>query len=116
MNGVNRQHGNGRNGHHGNGNNGKNPHVRDPRVAQAFAPRALRYAHMIGWGKALPDRIMPNAEFEPLVNTNDEWIYTRTGIRQRRIAAEAKPPRTSPSVPPNTRLTWRAYCPPRSTM
>jgi 3-oxoacyl-[acyl-carrier-protein] synthase-3 len=71
--------------------NGNGHHRRrDPRLARALEPHTLRYAHVIGWGKALPARIMPNADFEKLVNTNDEWIYTRTGIRERRIAAEGE--------------------------
>ncbi|TWH01314.1 3-oxoacyl-[acyl-carrier-protein] synthase-3 [Mesorhizobium sp. J18] len=41
-----------------------------------------------GVGSALPRRIMKNAEFEKLVDTSDEWIVQRTGIRQRHIAAE----------------------------
>lgn len=41
-----------------------------------------------GVGSALPARIMKNAEFETLVDTSDEWIVQRTGIRQRHIAAD----------------------------
>jgi 3-oxoacyl-[acyl-carrier-protein] synthase-3 len=38
-------------------------------------------------GSALPDRVMTNAEFEKTLDTSDEWIRSRTGIRERRIAA-----------------------------
>ncbi|MDZ5696895.1 beta-ketoacyl-ACP synthase III [Chelativorans sp. M5D2P16] len=41
-----------------------------------------------GIGSALPRRIMGNKEFEGLVDTSDEWIVQRTGIRQRHIAAD----------------------------
>ncbi|MFC6489931.1 beta-ketoacyl-ACP synthase III [Nitratireductor sp. GCM10026969] len=41
-----------------------------------------------GIGSALPRRIMVNKEFEGLVDTSDEWIVQRTGIRQRHIAAD----------------------------
>ncbi len=41
-----------------------------------------------GIGSALPRRIMTNADFEGLVETSDEWIVQRTGIRQRHIAAD----------------------------
>ena len=41
-----------------------------------------------GIGSALPRRIMKNAEFEGVVETSDEWIAQRTGIRQRHIAAD----------------------------
>ncbi|MEW9836854.1 beta-ketoacyl-ACP synthase III [Mesorhizobium marinum] len=41
-----------------------------------------------GIGSALPRRIMTNADFEGIVDTSDEWIVQRTGIRQRHIAGE----------------------------
>ncbi len=47
----------------------------------------MRYAHIIGWGKYVPERVLTNADLEKMVNTSDEWIRTRTGIRERRIAA-----------------------------
>ncbi len=47
-----------------------------------------QYAAITGWGKALPERVMTNHELEAIVETNDEWIRTRTGIAERRIAAE----------------------------
>jgi 3-oxoacyl-[acyl-carrier-protein] synthase-3 len=45
-----------------------------------------RYAHLTGWGMAVPDRVLTNHDLELLVDTNDEWIMARTGIRERRIA------------------------------
>ena len=42
---------------------------------------------VVGVGSALPRRIMRNKEFESLVDTSDEWIVQRTGIRQRHIAS-----------------------------
>lgn len=41
-----------------------------------------------GWGMYAPERVMTNAELESIVNTSDEWITSRTGIRQRHIAAD----------------------------
>jgi 3-oxoacyl-[acyl-carrier-protein] synthase-3 len=41
-----------------------------------------------GTGSALPERKVTNADLERLVDTNDEWIVTRTGIRERRMLAE----------------------------
>ncbi len=38
-----------------------------------------------GWGEALPERVVTNAEFEARLDTTDEWIVTRTGIRERRM-------------------------------
>ncbi len=42
---------------------------------------------IIGTGKYVPERILTNQELEHMVETSDEWIVTRTGIRERRIAA-----------------------------
>lgn len=41
-----------------------------------------------GIGHAVPDRVLTNADLEKLVDTNDEWITQRTGIKERRIAAD----------------------------
>jgi len=48
----------------------------------------VRGAWVAGTGRYLPERVMTNAEMEGLVETSDEWIRSRTGIRERRIAAE----------------------------
>ena len=45
-----------------------------------------RFAHITGWGMAVPERVMTNDDIARLVDTNDEWIQDRTGIRERRIA------------------------------
>ncbi len=45
---------------------------------------------MAGTGACLPERVLSNADLERMVDTSDEWIVQRTGIRQRRIAAEAQ--------------------------
>ncbi|WP_090638734.1 beta-ketoacyl-ACP synthase III [Paenibacillus sp. UNC496MF] len=42
---------------------------------------------VIGTGKYVPERILTNKDLEQMVETNDEWIVTRTGMRERRIAA-----------------------------
>jgi len=47
----------------------------------------VRSSTIAGIGHYLPERIMTNAEMERLIDTTDEWIVTRTGIRERRIAA-----------------------------
>lgn len=47
----------------------------------------MRGSTITGIGHYLPERVMSNAELEALVDTTDEWIVTRTGIRERRIAA-----------------------------
>ena len=43
-----------------------------------------------GTGSALPEKILTNAELETLIDTTDEWITTRTGIKERRIAADGE--------------------------
>jgi len=43
-------------------------------------------ARFTGTGRAAPDKILTNAELEKIVDTSDEWIVTRTGIRERRMA------------------------------
>lgn len=47
-----------------------------------------RNASIVGTGVYLPSRILTNADLEKMVDTTDEWIMTRTGIRERRIAAD----------------------------
>lgn len=47
----------------------------------------LRPVGIIGTGKYVPEKILTNADLEQMVDTNDEWIVSRTGIRERHIAA-----------------------------
>jgi 3-oxoacyl-[acyl-carrier-protein] synthase-3 len=49
-----------------------------------------RTVSIIGTGSYVPERVMTNAELEKLVETSDEWITSRTGIKERRIAAEGE--------------------------
>jgi 3-oxoacyl-[acyl-carrier-protein] synthase III len=42
---------------------------------------------VLGWGMAVPDRVLANSDLEEMLDTTDEWIRTRTGIKERRIAA-----------------------------
>lgn len=44
------------------------------------------YSRIIGTGKGLPETVMTNKDFESFIDTSDEWIRTRTGISERRIA------------------------------
>ncbi len=44
-------------------------------------------ARITGWGRYAPERVLTNADLEKLVDTSDEWIRSRTGIRERRVAA-----------------------------
>jgi 3-oxoacyl-[acyl-carrier-protein] synthase-3 len=47
----------------------------------------IRHAHVTGWGRYAPAQVLTNVDLERLVDTSDEWIRTRTGIRERRVAA-----------------------------
>jgi len=47
-----------------------------------------KYAKIIGTGSYLPEKVLTNRDLEKMVKTSDEWIVERTGIRERRIAAE----------------------------
>ena len=44
------------------------------------------HASIVGWGHYVPDRVVTNAELAALVDTSDEWIQSRSGIRERRFA------------------------------
>lgn len=46
------------------------------------------YSKIIGTGSCLPQKVLTNKDLEKTVDTSDEWIFTRTGIRQRYIAAD----------------------------
>ncbi|MFH1837612.1 MAG: beta-ketoacyl-ACP synthase III [Candidatus Omnitrophota bacterium] len=48
----------------------------------------MKRTGILGVGKYLPENILTNADLERMVNTTDEWITSRTGIKERRIAAE----------------------------
>jgi 3-oxoacyl-[acyl-carrier-protein] synthase-3 len=48
------------------------------------------YGRITGWGKSVPERILTNHDLEQMVDTSDEWIVSRTGIRERHIAGEGE--------------------------
>ncbi|MEE4304565.1 MAG: beta-ketoacyl-ACP synthase III [Wenzhouxiangella sp.] len=48
------------------------------------------YARIIGTGRYLPEKVLTNKDLEQLVDTSDQWITERTGIRQRHVAAEGQ--------------------------
>jgi len=56
-------------------------------VNDATAAKTMPRAHVTGWGRYAPSQILTNADLERMVDTSDEWIRTRTGIRERRVAA-----------------------------
>ncbi len=48
----------------------------------------MKTARIIGTGSYLPERILTNADLEKMVETSDEWIVTRTGMKERRLARQ----------------------------
>lgn len=48
----------------------------------------MSYARISGTGSYLPERVLTNFDLEQMVDTSDEWIYSRTGIRERHIAGD----------------------------
>ncbi len=58
------------------------------RDAPSSRPTTPIYAHVVGWGMAVPEAVLTNDDLAAIVETNDEWIRSRTGIRERRIAGD----------------------------
>ncbi len=50
--------------------------------------RSVRPVHIVGTGSYVPDRVLTNADLEKMVDTTDEWITTRSGIKERRLAPD----------------------------
>ena len=46
----------------------------------------MAFAAITGWGKCLPPAVLSNADLATFLDTSDEWITTRTGMRERRIS------------------------------
>src|SRR5271167_4670871 len=61
------------------------PKFKNPRAKHNFQGRTCS---ITGVGSYVPARILTNAELEKIVETSDEWITSRTGIKQRRLAAK----------------------------
>jgi 3-oxoacyl-[acyl-carrier-protein] synthase-3 len=58
---------------------------------KAISSRTVRTVSIVGTGSYVPEQVMTNADLAKIVDTTDEWITTRTGIRERRIAAKDQP-------------------------
>ena len=50
----------------------------------------MTFAHITGWGMCVPETILTNDDLSKMVETNDEWIRDRTGIRERHIVHEGQ--------------------------
>ena len=62
-------------------------HFKNPRAAHGFVGRSCSITSV---GSYVPERVLTNAHLEKIVDTTDEWITSRTGIRERRMAAESE--------------------------
>jgi 3-oxoacyl-[acyl-carrier-protein] synthase-3 len=60
------------------------------RVGRGLGVPTLIYSRIAGTGSYLPEKIVTNADLEKIVETTDEWIASRTGIRERRRAADGE--------------------------
>ena len=60
------------------------------KIVKASLAASVRHTHVIGWGMAVPETVMTNDDLSSFVDTNDDWIFARTGIRQRFIANEGE--------------------------
>ena len=54
-------------------------------MTSASSLERLRGARIVGWGTALPDKTVTNEDLSATMDTSDEWITERTGIKERRI-------------------------------
>ena len=50
----------------------------------------MTYARIAGIGSFLPEKVLTNKDLEKMMDTSDEWIRERTGIKRRHIAAEGE--------------------------
>lgn len=58
--------------------------------SDSVSPNAIRPVRIAGTGSYLPEKVMTNHDLEKLVDTSDDWITSRTGIKERRIAADGE--------------------------
>ena len=100
---------------------GVNEHIKTALEAETAAGRGTRgrprmtRAQIIGIGAYAPKRILTNEELERMVETSDEWIVQRTGIRERHVVDETRRPPTWPSGPRSRPSSARRSSPARST-
>jgi 3-oxoacyl-[acyl-carrier-protein] synthase-3 len=88
-----------------------------PAVPANTAPRSdtsytRRYAHIVGWGYEVPEKVITNHDLEQIVETSDEWIRSRTGIEERHVAADPKETTASLAVVAARRALEVADVPP----
>ncbi len=69
------------------------------------------YTKILGTGSYLPVQVRTNADLEKMVDTSDEWIVTRTGIRERRIAAADETVASMGFTLQKKRWKWQVWLP-----
>ncbi len=74
----------------------------------------IRRSILLGTGSALPKRVVTNAELAETVDTSDEWIVERTGIRARHIAGEGETTATLATDAARAALEAAGYRPTRA--
>src|SRR5919109_2755355 len=82
-------------------------------MAGGSAMTMSRYARIASVASALPHRVVPNSYFESIVETSDQWIVERTGIRERRFAGAGEST-ASLSADAGAEALRRAGMPPQS--
>lgn len=65
----------------------------------------MNYSKIIGTGSYLPEKILTNDDLSKMVDTSDEWIVTRTGVRERHIAAKDETPFSMAKIAATRALT-----------
>jgi 3-oxoacyl-[acyl-carrier-protein] synthase III len=77
--------------------NGHNKPTKQPEPVEQVPVRSgARYAQIVGWGYHVPAKVITNKDLEQIVDTQDEWIRSRTGIEERHVAGT--PQETSASL------------------
>ena len=57
-------------------------------IQRSFPPEARGASRILGTGRYVPEKVLTNHDLEQIVDTSDEWITTRTGIKRRHVAAD----------------------------
>lgn len=67
-----------------------------PLLENLFYGKSMNtYGHILGTGSFIPEQVLTNRDLERIVETSDDWIVRRTGIRERRIASKERPETTA---------------------
>ena len=67
---------------------------------------SVRNAIITGWGKCVPPAVLTNSDLETVTDTSDDWITTRTGIKERRISHVETSDLSAVAGEPSRHSTW----------